>query len=214
MPDLSPYEQHPPGLASLVRALLIALSVAATLLVLVILPAEFSLDPTGIGARIGLLGISAAEPAATEQMDSLPVAAPVQNYDRDTPATLAEPEVHQAKQTIYRSETIEIRMAADEQLEFKVVMDQDQTILYSWELDRGDIYYDMHAEAESGPPGYWVRYEEGDGRAKAHGSLVAPFTGKHGWYFLNYNEFPVTIRLQLSGYYREVVELNRSSVIQ
>jgi hypothetical protein len=72
----------------------------------------------------------------------------------------------------------------------------------------------MHAEAESGPPGYWVRYEEGDGRANAHGSLVAPFSGKHGWYFLNYNEFPVTIRLQLSGYYREVVELNRSGVIQ
>lgn len=214
MPDLSPYERHPPGLASLARALLIALSVAAALLVLVILPAEYSIDPTGFGARIGLLGISAAEPAATEQMASLPAATATPFYDQDTPAPLAEPEVHQAKDAAYRSETIEIHMAADEQLEFKVVMDQDQTVLYSWELDQGDIYYDMHAEVESGPPGYWVRYEEGDGRTGAHGSLVAPFTGKHGWYFLNYNEFPVTIRLQLSGYYREVVELNRSGVIQ
>jgi len=214
MTDLSPYEQHPPGLASLVRALLIALAAAALLLVLVILPAEFSVDPTGFGARIGLLGISASEPAATEQMAALPAATATPVYDHDTPAPLDEPEAHQAKSAAHRSETLEIHMAADEQLEFKVIMDEDQTVLYSWELDRGDIYYDMHAEPESGPPGYWVRYEEGDGRANAHGSLVAPFTGRHGWYFLNYNEFPVTIRLRLSGYYREVVELNRSSVFQ
>ncbi|OGT70544.1 MAG: hypothetical protein A3I78_02745 [Gammaproteobacteria bacterium RIFCSPLOWO2_02_FULL_56_15] len=193
-----------------------ALCLAATLLLLVILPAEYSIDPTGIGARLDILGISGIVPT-----DVIPVAArqPVSPVsatvlDPDEPSPLADPAVHQPNQTPYRSELIEIHMAADEQLEFKIVMDRDQVILYSWELDRGDLYYDMHAEPRDGPPGYWVRYEEGDGKAAAHGSLKAPFSGHHGWYFLNYNEFPVTIRLQLSGNYREVVELGRSSVFQ
>ena len=103
-------------------------------------------------------------------------------------------------------------MAADEQLEYKAKMAKGQVMVYSWEVDGGEIYYDFHADAYDGPEGYWVRYEEGDGKAEAHGSLVAPFSGNHGWYWLNYNPEPITIRLTVSGYYEEVVELFRSSI--
>ena len=34
----------------------------------------------------------------------------------------------------------------------------------------------------------------------------APFTGEHGWYWLNYNDFPVTITLTVTGYFDDVVD--------
>jgi hypothetical protein len=47
-----------------------------------------------------------------------------------------------------------------------------------------------------------MRYEEQqDGAASSHGYLVAPFIGKHGWYLLNFNDYPVTVRLTISGNY-------------
>ncbi len=39
---------------------------------------------------------------------------------------------------------------------------------------------------------------------KGHGSLVAPFAGEHGWYWLNISEKPVTIKLTFTGYHKEV----------
>ena len=39
---------------------------------------------------------------------------------------------------------------------------------------------------------------------EGHGSLVAPFAGEHGWYWLNISEKPVTIKLTFTGYHNEV----------
>jgi hypothetical protein len=50
-----------------------------------------------------------------------------------------------------------------------------------------------------------VRYLEAkDGIAEDSGSLVAPFAGEHGWYWVNIGDDPVTITLQVSGYYDEM----------
>jgi hypothetical protein len=43
-----------PSLASLRRASLVAVVIAAVLVVTAVLPAEYGVDPTGIGRRLGL----------------------------------------------------------------------------------------------------------------------------------------------------------------
>lgn len=43
-----------PSLASLRRASLVAVVVAAVLLLTAVLPAEYGVDPTGVGRRVGL----------------------------------------------------------------------------------------------------------------------------------------------------------------
>ena len=37
-------------------------------------------------------------------------------------------------------------------------------------------------------------------------ALVAPFAREHGWYWLNYNDFPVTVSLTVTGYYDDTVD--------
>ena len=42
------------------------------------------------------------------------------------------------------------------------------------------------------------------GTAGDSGSLVAPFSGEHGWYWLNVSSTPVTITLALTGYFDDI----------
>ena len=42
------------------------------------------------------------------------------------------------------------------------------------------------------------------------GSIVAPFSGNHGWYWLNIEEHTIEITLKVAGFYSEIKELGRS----
>ena len=51
------------------------------------------------------------------------------------------------------------------------------------------------------PRGYAQSYEKGDGRAEASGTLTAPFTGIHGWYWENPTNQEITVTLTTAGFY-------------
>ncbi len=79
-------------------------------------------------------------------------------------------------------------------------------MLYSWTVNGGPVYVEFHGEPTAGkwPEGFYQSYEKGDGVSAGHGSLTAPFTGNHGWYWLNLSDKPATITLQVSGYYSSI----------
>jgi hypothetical protein len=66
------------------------------------------------------------------------------------------------------------------------------------------VYFEFHGEPTEGtwPKDYYESYEKGDGTS-GQGSLVAPFTGRHGWYFLNPGNKPVTVEVELAGYFSD-----------
>jgi hypothetical protein len=66
------------------------------------------------------------------------------------------------------------------------------------------VYCDFHGHDPAAGSDFFVRYREHDEGATAHGSLVAPFDGEHGWYWLNYNDFPVTITLTVTGFFDDI----------
>ncbi|HAG95218.1 MAG TPA: hypothetical protein DCL78_13935, partial [Gammaproteobacteria bacterium] len=60
MHDISDFNKDGlPTSASLIKATIIALLVGALVLLTAILPAEYGIDPTGLGSRMGLNGLSA-----------------------------------------------------------------------------------------------------------------------------------------------------------
>ena len=107
---------------------------------------------------------------------------------------------------------MEVSLEPGEEVEFKINMEKGEPLLFSWSIPDGDIYYDFHGEPMEGdwPEGFYARYGEGEAGGQ-DGSFVAPFTGRHGWYWLNYNEEAVTIRLTFKGYYDSYGEIYRSS---
>lgn len=207
----SPYETAPPSSKRLVAGVAAAVVGAAVLLVTVVLPAEYGIDPTGVGGALGLTALNAPERTleikevvgGNESYKSVPIP------DFGQPVPLPNPAVFQAHPAEARTETFEIRLEPGEETEFKTVLKAAQVILYSWKVDQGKIYVDFHGHEPDAGEDYWVRYEEQQEGSESHGSLVAPFAGEHGWFWQNYNEFPVTVTLTFSGYYDSYVDYGK-----
>jgi hypothetical protein len=165
--------------------------VAAAILVGAVLPAEYRLDPLGIGAATGLLEMSGPK--------EVEVALPASE------GANAVARVHDAA---LRTDTVEIKLAPagdpDQRsdLEWKVRMKEGATLVYSWTADAPaeEFYSDLHGETPPAPEVKVATYKKGVGTG-FHGSVVAPFDGIHGWYLQNQSEHPVTVHLTLSGFY-------------
>ena len=163
---------------------------ASAILVGVVLPAEYRIDPLGIGQATGLLQLSGPEQVEV----ALPPADATGSLARFYPAA-------------FRTDTVEIPLAAagdeTDDLEWKVRMPGGATLVYSWSVDAppDEFYSDMHGESAPAPEVKVVTYRKGSGSA-SNGAIVAPFAGIHGWYLQNQAERPVVVRLQLSGFYQ------------
>jgi hypothetical protein len=99
-----------------------------------------------------------------------------------------------------------IQLEPGQQTEIKAVLETGQVILFSWTAAGGEVYTDFHGHEPDAGDDAWVRYEEQQSGRGGHGSLVAPFAGEHGWYWLNISEQPVVITLNLSGYYSDFID--------
>ena len=169
---------NPPSRRGLFWRVLAAFTVATAILILVVLPAEFGIDPTGLGKRTGLLGMS--NPSTTAIAHFYP--------------------------TPFRSDVIDIPLKGVEELEYKVRMKEGETLAFSWAVaDGAPVYADFHGEALPGMRAQVQSYRI-DGKeigiSASNGSLIAPFDGIHGWYWVNLRDKPIVIRLRVSGYYQ------------
>jgi hypothetical protein len=127
-----------PSRAGLGKHLRIALAGATVILAVFILPAEYGMDPTGLGGRMGLLALS----SAAAQIPDIP---------------MAPPETARFYPTAPNSNVIEIPLELDGALEYKVRMKAGETLVYSWSVDNGTAYYDFHAESEPDGARSWLR---------------------------------------------------------
>ena len=190
---------------------LVALGAGVVLLVTAILPAEYGIDPTGIGGVLGLTELTAPAGRTLEIVDVIggnEVVREVEIPDYGDPVPLPNPGVHQDEEAEGppKTRTMMITIPAESETEIKTVLREGKMILYSWSVDRGDIYSDFHGHDPAISDQFWVRYREHQEGSSGSGSLVAPFSGEHGWYWLNYNEFPVTVTLTFSGYFDDVID--------
>jgi hypothetical protein len=164
---------------------------ASIILTTVVLPAEYRIDPLGVGKATGLLQLS-----RPEQVE-------IVSASEDSNNSL-----FRAYTTELRTDTVDIPLAAagdadgKDQLEWKVRMRTGETLVYSWTADAPaeEFYFDMHGESPPSPEVKVVTYQKGTGIA-SRGSIVAPFDGIHGWYLQNQAERPVVVRVKLSGFY-------------
>ena len=201
-----------PSSRTLLRSTLIAAAVAIVLLVTVVLPAEYGVDPTGIGNLLGLkkmgeIKLALAKEAATA--DSVETAARVSSADTALPtaSAISGPAPVLAAQTsavappTANSHVTEVVLTPNEGKEIKLVMKKNARVTYSWSTDRGVVNYDTHADA----PGIrYHGYTKGSGAKADEGVLVAAFDGAHGWFWRNRGSEIVTVTLRTSGDYQEL----------
>lgn len=164
---------------------------ASAILVCAVLPAEYHIDPLGIGKATGLLRMS--------RPDEVEVVLPAS----DEPGAVAH-----FYPIEFRADTVEIPLTASgdadggNDVEWKVRMKKGDALVYSWSVaaQQDEFYSDFHGESAPSPKIKVMTYTKG-AAVMSHGSLVAPFDGIHGWYLQNQAEQPVVVRLKLTGFY-------------
>lgn len=111
--------------------------------------------------------------------------------------------IHRANEDAHRSDVIELKLAAKGQpnsrLEYKVHMQAGSALLYSLSSP-SPVISEFHGESDANKAVMF--YREETATQQSHGQFAAPMTGVHGWYLSNEQAVPVTVRLQISGYYK------------
>ncbi len=197
--------------SKIIKATIISLLVGALLLVIAVLPAEFGMDPTGAGELLGFsklyvpqeakndsLGVMAANPTA--QTIKLEKAGSGPTVDRPVEADNPPP----STQLSLREDETKVVVPAGKGIEFKIDMLKYGEMKYEWTTTNGEIlYFDFHGEVKQEKEVEEV-YFESYTIANANnmvGTFLAPYEGRHGWFFRNTGNEDVVVNLRLKGQY-------------
>lgn len=208
-----------PSSAQLLKSTVISAVAAGAILVTVVLPSEYAIDPTGIGSALGLTAMGEiktqlAEEAEMDRQASENQSNPViQSGQRSQPAatpmegsSLVDRIIHEFgvsaayAQTAERQDEMSITLQPGEGAEIKLVMTKGAKANYTWTANGSKVNFDTHGDGG----GENISYEKGRGAAEDSGVLEAAFTGNHGWFWRNRTNDPVTVTLKTDGAYSDI----------
>ncbi|WDE03407.1 hypothetical protein SG34_018650 [Thalassomonas viridans] len=160
---------------SLIKASIISFAIAILALVFFILPAEYNLDPTGVGKQLGLTVFNGDTAAGGDSQISNNQASGEQN-------------------------SVVLTVPAGKGIEYKLSVKQFKKVNYEWLTDGGEVYVDLHGEPAGDTTGYFESYAIAT-LPEMKGSFTAPFDGSHGWYWKNTSSKDMQIQLLFDGDY-------------
>jgi hypothetical protein len=215
-----PADQTLPSTAQLIRSTILAALGAAVLLVAVVLPAEFGIDPTGFGRLTGLqkMGEIKASLAAEAKLEEEAIAA----FSEDTIGEIVPPQIplqpskgadaaaasadSNDNGAALRKDTTTLSLAPDEGAEIKVALNKGEIVRYEW-TSTGALNFDNHADSKALGIDYHG-YSKGKGQVRDAGEIEAAFDGKHGWFWRNRTKQTVTVTLTTEGAYSDLVRVD------
>ncbi len=204
----TPLRAELPTSRQLARSTLVAALSAAVILIVVVMPAEYGIDPTGIGRVLRLtemgrikkqLAEEAAADAAAPQANATPD--PRQAAGTTAPIAVAAPPSAAATVTEenWRDE-IPFTLPPGQGIEIKLKMIKGAKAQFSWLVKGGVVNYDTHGDGG----GRSISYEKGRGVPSDEGVLEAAFDGNHGWFWRNRGQSEVNVILRTRGDYTDI----------
>lgn len=192
-----------PSSRKLMRSTILAALSAAVILVTVVQPAEYGIDPTGVGRVLRLTEMgqiktrlaaeAAAEAAGQKPVADASIAGTAVSKPQPAPVAAAAPP------TSWRHE-MRFTLKPGEGMEVKLRMKEGEKTVFAWAVEDGAVNYDTHGDSI----GRSISYEKGRAVSSDDGDLVAAFTGNHGWYWRNRGEADVKLVLRTRGDYSDI----------
>lgn len=222
-----PTESELPSSRQLVRSTVIALAVAMGLLVTVVMPSEYAVDPTGVGRAMGLtqmgeIKITLAQEAMADELVEQQAKAPVASAvpapapapapipapaPTPAPAALqlaaAESAEPVAAKSAAKTDEVTVVLKPGEGREIKLEMLKGSVVSYQWTAS-APVNHDTHGETYNAAQGDFHSYSKGRQVKGDSGELTALFDGTHGWFWRNRTTSDVTIALETSGDYLNI----------
>ena len=218
-----PSQDELPSSKQLIRSTILSIIVAGVLLLAVVLPAEYAIDPTGAGRFLGLTDMGeikvqleaealadreqqiravsgeTTQASASLAKDSQSIADVEQVVEERTVETVKQEQASVPVVQPWRDE-VTFTLSPGEGTEYKLTMEEGAKAQFSWISEGGPVNYDTHGNGS----GQSISYEKGRGVPEQEGELIAAFNGKHGWFFRNRNKQDVVLILRTRGEYGEL----------
>lgn len=164
------------SIQTLVKASVFAGLFGAFILIVAILPAEYDIDPTGIGASLGLTALANTAPSELTKQAVMGQAGE------------------------FKKHSTEVTVPAGAGVEYKLNMLKGMAIRYAWSSGGEELFFDFHGEPKGDTTGYFESYTVSTSDT-VRGSFTASFDGSHGWYWENKGSSPITVSLKIEGNY-------------
>ncbi|OGR66315.1 MAG: transmembrane anchor protein [Elusimicrobia bacterium GWB2_63_22] len=204
-----PHKSELPSTAKLIKSTVLAAVAAGVILVTVVMPAEYGIDPVGVGRLLGLkkmgeIKMSLAREAAAEAA-SLPVAEIRPAVQEMRSAPVSAPEKAKAAAPV-RADEMSLTLAPNQGAEIKLALAKGKKAKYTWTSSGGRANYDIHGDSKE----LGIKYHGyGKGSEKtASGVLTAAFDGHHGWFWRNRTNAALTVTLNVSGEYTGIKKID------
>jgi hypothetical protein len=215
-----PSDRELPSTSKLIKSTILAAIVAGILLITVVIPSEYGIDPTGFGEitglkRMGEIKISLAREADAElnseaegkvEVVEVEVAelevAELEVTKVEVTETLEIPPVTEISNKPYQNHEMTFTLAPDEAAEVKVNMKKGAKVDYIWQTDGGKSNFDVHGDSKKLKISYHPYYKGTD--SKREGTLTAAFDGGHGWFWRNRTNKLLTITIKTAGEYTDI----------
>lgn len=199
------------GKKKIIKATVIAVIVGFILLITAVLPAEYGIDPTGAGKLFGFSRLYVAEDVTSGTAGSATMAStnfPLVKMEKagsgpdvKRPAEADNPAPE--KQLTQKEDSVQVTVPAGKGIEYKINMLKHGQMKYEWTTNKGILYFDFHGEVKQAKEAKAV-YFESYTIANANnmvGTFLAPYEGRHGWFFRNNGSTDIVVTLRLKGQY-------------
>ncbi|MBL7024355.1 MAG: transmembrane anchor protein [Candidatus Marinimicrobia bacterium] len=195
-----------PSKAQLVKSTIIAAGIALVILVTAILPAEYGIDPTGIGKLIGLtkmgeIKTSLAKDAAIERAKDEAMKAQMLSAKKPKEVAPVKTKIPKPNDDI-NTDSMTFTLKPDEATEIKLAMLKGNKVTFSWTSDNGEANFDTHGDSKPLNIKYH-NYAKGS-KDRDEGTLEASFDGHHGWFWRNRTSGIMNITLEVSGEFSDI----------
>lgn len=190
-----------PSAGQLLRSTIIAVLTAAALLVAVVLPAEYGIDPTGIGRAFGLVEMGEikqqlAKEAEEDRIRDQQQAAPERRSSLATVLSSLLIRSAAAQTSTPHSEEMSVTLKPGQGAEIKLQMKKGAKTQYTWTAT-DNVNFDLHGDGS----GKETSYKKGRRVTKDEGTFTAEFDGNHGWFWRNRTNKDVTVTVRATGDY-------------
>ncbi len=196
-----------PSSKKLIKSTAIAAVSAVIVLVTCVMPAEYAIDPTGMGKVLGLTKMGEIKQSLAEESENgINAAQAVNSVEQISVETSTQTATDNAQMIMpaINKESISIELKPGQATEVKLTMPQSASVNFDWKAVGGGLNYDTHGDPVNAPKGFYHGYGKGKNETTQQGVLKAAFDGKHGWFWRNRTENPVTVTLLVEGQFSEM----------
>ena len=195
-----PSKKDLPTSTQLLKATVVAIAVAFILIVVVVLPAEYGSDPTGMGKILGLKEMGEIKMILLDESHK-------ESSQQNTTSSIEIDHTEEAMvNNTINKDVVEITIEPGQAIEIKLEMRSGSLVQYEWKTIKGGLNYNLHGDGYKGSQQF-ISYKKGRMVPSDSGELKAEFDGYHGWFWRNREKFSVTVNLQTSGDYIQIKQM-------